>query len=389
MSINQKKPLLKRSIVDPIRDDLDEKIVILSGPRQCGKTTLSKQIFSNYEYLNYDSNIDRKKIINQLWNRQIEILILDEIHKMKKWKSWLKGIYDTEGLSPKIIVTGSAKLEAFHKTGDSLAGRHFHIRLHPFDIKESLSSKVGLKPEEALERLLKVGGFPEPFLNGSINYYNRWKRTHIDLILKTDLLEMKNITDIKSIEFLIHLLSERVGTSVSFATLASALDRDIKTVQKWVEVLENLYVLFRLTPHHENMERSLKKEPKFYFYDTAMVLGDESAKLENVVACALLKEMHYLQDIKGEIVYLHYLKIRGGKEVDFFFQVKGHHPYLIEVKLSETDISPNLALFGKHYKNPKLVQVVKNLKRRFSNSQKIDVEIAAPWLANLNFLNTP
>jgi predicted AAA+ superfamily ATPase len=100
------------------------------------------------------------------WDRSRELVIFDELHKLKNWKSWLKGIYDTEKIPPSLVVTGSAKLDVYKKVGDSLAGRFFEFRLHPFDMKEikSVSGTDGL--DEKLDALLKIGGFPEPFLEG-------------------------------------------------------------------------------------------------------------------------------------------------------------------------------------------------------------------------------
>ena len=99
----------------------------------------------------------------------------------------MKGLYDTEGIPPSILVTGSAKLDTYKKVGDSLAGRFFQFRLYPLDLKEI---RCFLEPDELdteLDNLLLLGGFPEPFLNGTARYYNRWKKSHLDIILKQDL----------------------------------------------------------------------------------------------------------------------------------------------------------------------------------------------------------
>lgn len=102
---------MNRYLEEYILKDLKEKIVFLSGPRQVGKTTLSKQLISPFAYLNFDSSIDRKIIKAEEWTRDVQLIIFDELHKMKKWKTWIKGIYDTEGVTPSILVTGSARLD--------------------------------------------------------------------------------------------------------------------------------------------------------------------------------------------------------------------------------------------------------------------------------------
>ena len=116
---------MNRYLEKPIFQDLKGKIVILSGPRQVGKTTLSKQLNPSHLYLNYDSFHDRQIIKKEEWTRNVELVIFDELHKMRNWKSWIKGIYDIEGTLPQLLVTGSARLETVKKGGDSLAGRFF------------------------------------------------------------------------------------------------------------------------------------------------------------------------------------------------------------------------------------------------------------------------
>ncbi|MCP5054563.1 MAG: AAA family ATPase, partial [bacterium] len=166
-----------------IKKDLAEKIVLLSGPRQVGKTTLSRQLLSPYVYLNYDATGDRKTLKNEEWARDVQMVIFDELHKMKNWKSWLKGIYDTEGIPPSLFVTGSARLDTYRKGGESLAGRFFSYRLHPLTVKE-VCSVSDEDPKTVLDKLIKFGGFPEPYLKANETFAKRWRRTHVDTIVR-------------------------------------------------------------------------------------------------------------------------------------------------------------------------------------------------------------
>lgn len=127
---------MKSYLENAIVKDLKEKIVFLSGPRQVGKTTLSRQLIPDHFYSNFDASRDRRIIMSEEWYRETKLVVFDELHKMKKWKSWIKGIYDTEGISPALLVTGSARLDIYRKGGDSLAGRFFSYRLHPSTVKE-------------------------------------------------------------------------------------------------------------------------------------------------------------------------------------------------------------------------------------------------------------
>lgn len=374
--------MLQRSIASDIKRDLESKIVILSGPRQCGKTTLSRALHPNHQYLTYDSAEDRALILREQWDRDQELIVFDELHKMKKWKAWIKGVYDKEGARPKILVTGSARMTQFKKTGDSLAGRHFNFRLHPLDLNE-IRAKTASEQLEAFETLMSVGGFPEPFLKGQRAFYNRWSSTHLDLIIRQDLLDLESVRDLKGIELLISLLSERVGSAVSSASLAKFLQKDPKTVAHWLEILEDLFVIFRVTPFHKNLARAIRKEPKFYFYDIARVRGDRAARFENLVACSLIKEVQRLSDSAGIRGNLSYLKNKEGREIHFLIQLEDHPTWLIEAKIGDSELSPNFKIFESHFKGCHRLQLVADLKTDKSTAQGHRIKAAAPWLSHL------
>jgi len=356
---------MERYLEKFIRKDLEEKIVLLSGPRQVGKTTLSKQLTTHRVYLNYDASSDRRIIHAQEWDRDAELVIFDELHKMKKWKSWIKGIYDTEGISPSLLVTGSARLDTYRKGGESLAGRFFYYRLHPLTVKE-ICSYLGEKSETALDKLLKLGGFPEPYLKDSETFAKRFRRIHTDTIVREDLLDLERVRDIKSIEILIDLLRTRVGSTTSYTAIANDLQVSIHTVKHWLQILENLYIIFPVRPYHKNIARSLLKESKYYLYDTGAVEGDLGAKLENTVACALLRDLHLIEDTTGSRVSLHYLRDKEKHEVDFLPVVDNRPLCMIEVKASEENFSPSLLRFHRKLEHTKPYQIVYGLKRKKS-----------------------
>lgn len=373
---------MDRSISPFIKNDLKKKLVFLTGPRQVGKTTLAKQLTSNNEYFNYDSASDRLTLKNESWDRKKQLVIFDELHKMPKWKRWLKGIYDTEGVSPQILVTGSAKLDTYKKVGDSLAGRYFQYRLHPVDLKEVKSIYT---PEESFQRLWDCGGFPEPFLDGSPNFYHRWKKTHLDIILRQDLIDLTAIRDIQAIENLIGLLKENVGSQVSYANLARTLERDPKTIKRWLQLLENLYVIFKVSPYSKKIARSILKEPKYYFYDSGQVTNNNGAKLENIVASALLKELHYLEDTVGATTNLHFVRTKDGKEIDFLVVINEKPVSLLEVKYSDTTPSKHFQFFGDYFPTAKKIQLVKEIQREFTFKDGLEIRNVIQWLTNFSF----
>mgnify|MGYP001827384950 FL=1 len=375
---------MDRYLKDPLAEEIDKKILLLTGPRQCGKTTLSKMLTTDFQYINHDLAEHRLLLSEKSWDRDKALIIFDELHKMHEWKSWLKGIYDVEGIPPGLMVTGSARLDAFRKVGDSLAGRHFQFRLHPIDLKEALAYS-DLEAPDIFTRLMAVGGFPEPFLKGTTRYYNRWKRSHIDLILKEDLLTLSAVRDIQSIETLIELLRSRVGSPVSSNSLARDLHKSPNTIQSWLKLLEDLYVIFRVTPYHKNIARSILKEPKFYFYDNGMVMGDDGIKLENLVACALLKEIHRCQDVEGENCRLHYVRNKDGQEIDFLVTRANKPERLIEVKWADSSLSPH---FKKFFPRAQLkrVQVVGELKQSTSYPSAERIEPAIKFLSEMSLV---
>ncbi len=374
---------MKRYLEKHIYPDLTQKIVFLSGPRQVGKTTLARNLDLTKAYLNFDSLQDRAIIKNEEWPRDVDVVIFDKLHKMKNWKSWIKGIYDTEGIPPGILVTGSARLETYKKSGDSLAGRYFSYRLHPLSIKE-VCTYTDIAAEEALVRMTRLSNFPEPFLRNSEVYAKRWRKTHLSAIVREDLLDQEKIREIKSIELLIDLLRTRVGSTVSYSSLARDLQVSSPTIKRWLAALESLYVIFSVTPYHRNIARSILKESKYYFYDTGAVIVNEGVQLENLVACALLKELHFLEDTIGSSVALHYLRDKEKREVDFLIVIDNTPQHLIEVKLSDDTFSPACFHFLKYFPSVKASQIVLNLRKPRMKTG-IRMEAAADFLKNLEF----
>lgn len=372
---------MKRYLENNVREDLDKKIILLTGPRQTGKTTFSKMLKNDFDYFNFDNADDRLSLKEKSWDRSKPLIIFDELHKLKNWKSWLKGIYDTEGIPPSILVTGSAKLDTCKKVGDSLAGRFFQFRMHPLDLKEIKSFLEYENLDLELDKLLLVGGFPEPFLNGTGRFYNRWKKSHLDIILKQDLIDLENVQQITQIETLIQLLKYRVGSPVSYRSLAQDLQCSDKTVKRWLTILENMYVLFKVPPFHKNIARAIQKAPKYYFYDTGQVMGDSGIKLENAVACAIQKEIHFREDCFGEERKLFYIKNKEGSEIDFCVTSDNIPSLMLEVKWKENNLSANFAKFKKFYPDVKMVQISKVLDREKTFAGGEELRRASGWLS--------
>ena len=361
--------------------DLDKKMVLLSGPRQAGKTTLSKDVakeFSSSLYLTYDHLEDREVIVRGWFPPKTKLIILDEIHKMPDWKNYLKGTYDTKLPHQKFLITGSARLEIFTQVGDSLAGRYFLHRLMPLSPAEC--EKVNKR--YTIDHFLERGGFPEPFLSDTLVDANRWRLQYIDSLLREDVLDFENIQNIRAIRLLFDLLRRRVGSPISFTSLAEDTNVSPNTVRKYIEILEALYIVFRVTPFSNNIARSLVKEPKIYFFDTGLIIGDEGAKFENFVATCLLKHTLSQIDYQAKEVSLKYLQTKDRQEVDFAVIHDNKVILMIEVKYANQTISPGLSYFHNKYKLP-AIQVVKEL-RHAKQSGDIPILPAKSFLSALD-----
>lgn len=352
---------MERFQKEAIRKDLKKKMVFLAGPRQAGKTTLAQDLakdYVNFIYLNYDSSADRKIIRAEGWLPSVELLIFDEIHKMPKWKNYLKGVYDTKGPHQKILVTGSARLEIFNRAGDSLAGRYFLHRLMPFSPAECDKLHV----EYSLDRFLERGGFPEPFLAEDVIDANRWRLQYVDSLLREDVFQFERIQNFNAIRLVFEVLREKVGSPISYTSIAEDVAISPNTVKKYIQILEALYIIFRVTPHSSNIGRSLLKEPKIYFFDVGLVKGDAGARFENFVACCLLKTCFAKSDYLAENFVLHYLQTKERREVDFAIACDKKIKTILEAKVSDSAVHPALFYFHEKYGLP-AIQIVKDLKK--------------------------
>ncbi|MCX7338837.1 MAG: ATP-binding protein [Alphaproteobacteria bacterium] len=363
-----------------ILKDLEKKIVLLVGPRQSGKTYLAKDIahsFPNSLYLNYDQINDRKIIRGQSWLDQTDLLIFDELHKMPDWKNYIKGVFDTKSDKMRILVTGSARLDIYDQLGDSLAGRYFRHRLLPVSLSELRQASEAVN----IDRLLERGGFPEPYFTPEVIDANRWRLQYTNSLLSTDIFEIDTIHNLKGMRLVFDLLRNRVGSPISYKSLAEDVGVSPATIKKYIQILEAVFVVFAVTPYSRNIARSILKEPKIYFFDTALVQADAGAKFENLVAVSLLKNVYARMDNKAEDCSLHYLRTKDGREVDFAITNNNEIETMIEVKLSDQTIGKSLRLFKTKYQHP-AVQLVKSIKKEYQDDE-IQVLNAEKYLSNL------
>jgi hypothetical protein len=366
-----------------VKADLAKKMVFLTGPRQVGKTTLSRQLIAQQggQYLNYDVPADRAIILHQRWNPLAPLLVLDEIHKMPDWKAWLKGVYDGKPATQQLLVTGSARMDTFRQSGESLAGRFFGLRLHPLSVRE-WCEQTGAKPDAALTHLLERGGFPEPCLAPDNEQAERWRRQYFDGLVRNDVLEFSRIQEVNAIRLFAQMLRSRVGSPLSLASMARDLAVSPVTLKKYLDILEALYIVFVVRPFHDNIARSVLQSPKVYFYDTGLVEGDEGLRFENLVATALLKHVQWQHDVRGKEAGLHYIRTKDGAEVDFALSEKNQLTQLVECKLSDEKPHRALQRFALEKAPVQAVQVVRNARHGYTLGD-IQIAVAHEFLSGL------
>ena len=377
---------IKRLLLPYLKKYLRKKILLISGPRQCGKTTLAKMISKDHYYINFDNEKERSILEKQSWDRKKKYIIFDELHKKHKWKSWLKGIFDSEGMRPGLLVTGSAKLDIYKQAGDSMAGRFFSFRLYPFTLKELCQRMSNKNVNIVMDRLLLYSGFPEPYLEKNRTFYQLWEKTHIDTIIRQDLISLESPRYITKIETLIELLKDSVGSPISCSKLAEKLEGcSPKTVALWLEWLERLYIIFRVNPYSKHISRSLRKMPKYYFYNWVLVKKDKGLMFENFIACSLLKENHFREDTKGEIRGLYYLRNKNKQEIDFLLTKNNKPIALIESKWSEDHLHSHFKVFSKYFNKIQKIQLVKELKKEKTFLDGSEIRRASSWLARMPY----
>ncbi|MFA5140509.1 MAG: ATP-binding protein [Elusimicrobiota bacterium] len=353
--------------------DLSKKMVFVAGPRQIGKTTLARDIigghFKETAYFNWDDRQHRRQLMSAKWPAGARLIILDEIHKFKGWKGFLKGQYDTQKDKYRFLVTGSARLDVYRKGGDSLQGRYHLYRLHPFTLAELLKRKAKLHPLKGLPLetvpagndlnvLDRFGGFPEPFLSQDDRTLRRWHQERNERLFREDIQDVEVIRDLGRMKILSDMLPGKVGALLSINAIREDLEVSHRAVSHWLDVLESFYYHFRIHPYSRPAFRALKKIPKLYLWDWSEI-EDDAARFENLIASHLLKLVHWLQDREGYKAGIHFLRDDTKREVDFLITSDGKPWFAVEVKSQEQEVSPNLRYFREKLSIPYSYQVIK------------------------------
>jgi len=354
------------------------QMAFVSGPRQVGKTTTCRNHAEGY--VNWDNIDDREhilggpaKLIERLdikhLSKTIPVALFDELHKHPRWKQFLKGLFDTYADQVRIMVTGSSRMDVYRRGGDSLMGRYFLYRMHPFSVAETLDKELP-DPKRIVRAPRKVkkqdfdalwnhGGYPEPFLKRDLRFSRRWQSLRSEQLLREDIRDMTHIQQIDQLEMLVKLLSDRSSGQIVYSNLAKNVRVSVDTIRRWINVLSSFHLGFTIKPWFKNVSRSLRKEPKWFLRDWAGIenTGD---KAETFVGCHLLKAVEGWNDMGFGKFQLAYLRDKRQREVDFAVVRDGKPWFLIEVKLQDETISSALEHYQEQTKAPFAFQVVVN-----------------------------
>lgn len=262
-----------------------EKIIIIYGARQVGKTTLAKKILSDYgnngKYLNCEllsverglSELEAEKIRSFLGD--YKIIVLDEAQNIPNIGKVLKIIVDTYP-EIQVIATGSSSFDLAQKISEPLTGRNFQFILYPFSLKEIADYKDMFFAESRLENILRFGSYPEVFNLSEEDAKIRLNEIASNYLLK-DVLKFEGLKKSSVIKNLLQLLALQLGQEVSLSELALKLGIDRLTVQKYIDILEQAFIVFKLNAFSRNKRKEISKSIKVYFYD----LGIRNSLIEN------------------------------------------------------------------------------------------------------------
>lgn len=315
--------MINREITSKVLDMIGHyPVVTITGPRQSGKTTLCKEVFKDFEYINIEDPITLQLINDDprtFFDVHSKHIIIDEIQNAPKLLSYIQVLVDSDR-ERKFLLTGSSNLALLSSVTQSLAGRTALLTLLPLSLTEILA----FNNDAATDKLILNGGYPAVWANGlsPTDMYRNYYATYVE----RDIRQLINIKDLSTFQRFIRLSAGRIGQLFNASSLAGEIGATSKTVSSWLNVLAASYITYTVQPFYENIGKRLVKTPKLYFYDTGLacyLLGIKTieqlqvhplrgALFENLVVNEALKS----RTNKGEDPDIYFYRDKSQKEVD-------------------------------------------------------------------------
>jgi uncharacterized protein len=307
--------MIPRALATKISELIEKfPIVAITGPRQSGKTTLSKMLKPDYKYVNLENLSDREfaktdpKGFLETYKNGV---IIDEIQNVPSLFSYLQVVTDERNNNGEYLITGSQNFLMMEQIAQSLAGRVAIFSLLPLSYNELKNS---IYTPKTWENYAISGCYPRKIIQGisSADYYENYIKTYIE----RDVRLLKNITNLDLFQKFIQLIAGRVGQLFNQSSLGNELGLDNKTINSWFSLLETSFIAFRLQPYHSNFNKRIVKTPKIYFYDTGLLSYLLGVRNENDL------ESHFAKGAIFENLVLSELQknaINGSLNSKFFF----------------------------------------------------------------------
>lgn len=331
-------------------------VVTITGPRQSGKTTLTRNAFPLLPYANLEELDTRELALTDpraFLQRYPEGAILDEIQRAAPLLSYIQAIVDARQKKGMFILTGSHQLELHQAISQSLAGRTALLNLLPMSLVELSQATISLSLDEAL----LYGGFPRIFHDklDPTKAYRNYFHTYVE----RDLRQLINIKDLSQFQKFVHLCAGRLGQLLNLESLGNDVGVSSHTINHWLSILEASFIIIRLRPYHENFGKRVIKSSKLYFTDVGLasyLLGIENTVQMardplrgNLVENLVLLELAKSRLNRGLDPHLYYFRDIQGHEIDFVYQT-GNELIPIEVRSAQTfktELLKNLHFFQK------------------------------------------
>ena len=333
-------------------------VVSIMGPRQSGKTTLSKKVFEDHDYVSLEEPDEREFALADpkgFLRRFSGGVILDEVQRAPDLLSYIQGIVDRENIPGRFILTGSQQFHVMEKISQTLAGRTAIVYLLPLSLNELLGQptpdpyEIDILPEKkkrppfSLEDILYKGLYPRIHDRGLEPH--EWLSAYYRTYVERDVRDVANIGNLDAFQRFVRLCAGRTGQLLNLSSLASDCGISHTTARHWVSILQAGFIIQLLPPHHENFSKRIIKSPKIYFLDTGLlcyllriretedipVHPLKGAIFENFVFSEIYKAFAH----RGELPPLYFWRDRTGHEVDIVIDT-GKRLVPVEIKSAET-----------------------------------------------------